>query len=164
MNKIAFAAFAALLLSSTAQAADLSFPSDNPVATLTIPDDWGPKETDTGIDATSPDNAVYLSVDVADAKDTDATVKAAVKYLSDQGVTVDDKSMKQDNGTLNGMQLFTVSWAGTDKDGPATIGLARVTVAADKNLVFTYWGTKGSEDADQAKINEIMRSLKAAAK
>lgn len=164
MKNLILAAAAALLLAGTAQAGEISFPSDAPVATMTIPDDWGPKETDTGIDATSPDNAVYLSVDVASAADTDATVKAAIKYLGDQGVTVDDKSAKQENGTLNGLPLFTVSWAGTDKDGAVTIGLAAVTVAADKNLVFTYWGTKGSEDADQAKITDIMRSLKPAAK
>jgi hypothetical protein len=164
MKTIVLAAAAALLMSTAAHAADLSFPSDDPVATITIPDDWGPKETDTGIDATSPDNAVYLSVDVADAKDTAATVQAAVKYLADQGVTVDDKSMKQDQGTLNGMPLFTVDWVGNDKDGPVSIGLAAVTVAADKNLIFTYWGTKGDEDKDSAKITEIMRSLKPAAK
>jgi hypothetical protein len=149
-------------MAGAAQAGEISFPSDDPVATMTIPDDWGPKETDTGIDATSPDNAVYLSVDVADAKDTDATVQAAVKYLADQGVTVDEKSAKQDEGKLNGMPLFSVEWTGNDKDGPVTIGLAAVTVAADKNLVFTYWGTKGDEDKDSAKITEIMRSLKPA--
>jgi hypothetical protein len=162
MKTIVLAAAAALLMSTTVHAAELSFPSDDPVATMTIPDDWSPKETDTGIDATSPDDAVYLSVDVADAGDTDATVKAAIKYLMDQGVTVDEKSAKQDQGTLNNMPLFTIEWRGNDKDGPVTIGLAAVTVAADKNLVFTYWGTKGAEDQDQAKITEIMRSLKPA--
>jgi hypothetical protein len=164
MKNIVFAATAALLMSTAAHAADMTFPSDDPVATITIPDDWGPKETDSGIDATSPDDAVYLSIDVADAKDTDATVQAAVKYLADQGVTVDDKSAKQTQNTLNGMPFFAVDWTGNDKDGPVSIGLAAVTVAADKNLVFTYWGTKGDEDKDQAKITEIMRSLKPAGK
>jgi len=163
MNKFVLAA-AALLLAGTAQAGEISFPSDDPVATMTIPDDWGPKETDTGIDATSPDNAVYLSVDVADANDTDATVKAAVKYLLDQGVTVDTATGKQEQGTLNGMPLFSIEWSGTDKDGPVTIDLAAVTVASDKNLVFTYWGTKGDEDKDSARITEILQSLKPAAK
>lgn len=163
MKTLLAAAALAALLSSTAHAADLTFPSDAPVATLTIPDDWGPKETDTGIDATSPDNAVYLSVDVADAKDTDATVKAAIKYLGDQGVNVDEKSAKPTESTLNGMPFYAVDWTGTDKDGPASIGLASVTVG-DKNLIFTYWGTQGDEDKDQALIGNILHSLKPAQK
>lgn len=164
MKTFAVAAFAALLLSTTAHAADLSFPSDDPVATITIPDDWGPKETETGIDATSPDNAVYLSADVASAKDTEKVVQDAIKYLKDQGVTVDQKSAKQTENKLNGMPMFAVDWTGTDKDGPVSIGLAAVTVNDDTNLVFTYWGTKGDEDKDQDAIVKILQSLKPAAK
>lgn len=164
MKKIAFAAFATLLLASTAQAADLTFPSDNPVATITIPDDWGPKETDTGIDATSPDNAVYLSIDVAEAKDTAAVVQDAVKYLKDQGVSVDDKSAKQTEAKLNDMPMFAIDWSGTDKDGPVSIGLAAITINENTNLVATYWGTKGDEDKDQKAIGDILHSLKPAAK
>lgn len=152
---------AALLFTTSAFAAELSFPSDAPVATMTIPDDWGPKETETGIDATAPDNSIYLAVDVATADNTEATVKEAIEYLKEQGVTVDAASAKQDEGTLNGMPLFTISWSGTDADGPASIGLAAVTVG-DKNLVFTYWGTQGEEDKNAEAVNAIMRSLKPA--
>jgi hypothetical protein len=162
MKKFALAAAAALLLATTAHAGEITFPSDAPVATITIPDDWGPKETDTGIDATSPDNAIYLSVDVATAQETKETVQAAIKYLGEQGVTVDEKTEKQSENTLNGMPMFGVDWDGTDKDGPVTISLAAVTVG-DKNLVFTYWGTKGDENKDQAAIVAILKSLKPAA-
>jgi hypothetical protein len=160
MKTIVLAAMTALLLAGTAHAGEMKFPSDDPVASITIPDDWGPKETDTGIDATSADNAIYLSVDVASAKETAATVQDAVKYLADQGVTVDDKSMKQGQNTLNGMPMFTVDWDGTDKDGPVSISLAAVTVGADNNLIFTYWGTKGDENKDQDAIVAILKSLK----
>ena len=163
MKKFAFAAFTALLMSTAAHAADISFPSDAPVATISIPDDWGPKETETGIDATSPDNSIYLAADVADAKDTTAVVTDAVKYLKDQGVTVDEKSAKQTEDKLNGMPMFAIDWDGTDKDGPVTISLAAVTVSADKNLVFTYWGTKGEQDKNQAALVAILQSLKPAA-
>jgi beta-lactamase class A len=162
MKKLVFATFAALLLGSAAGAGEITFPSDAPVATLTIPDDWSPKETETGVDATSPDDAVYLSADVADAKSTDAVVKDALKYLQDQGVTVDAASAKQTEGKLNGMPMFAVDWTGTDKDGPVSISLAAVTVSDANNLIFTYWGTKGDEDADQGTIGDILKSLKPA--
>ena len=163
MKKFAVAAFAALLLTTTAHAGELTFPSDAPVATITIPDDWGPKETETGIDATSPDNAIYLAADVADAKDTAAVVKDAIDYLKGQGVTIDEKSAKQTEDKLNGMPLFAIDWDGTDKDGPVSISLAAVTVGADKNLIFTYWGTKGEQDKNAEALVAILHSLKPAA-
>lgn len=163
MKNLAIAAFAALLLSTAAHAGEMSFPSDDPVATITIPDSWNPKETETGIDATSDDNSIYLSIDVADAKDTDQVITDAVKYLAGQGVTVDDKSAKQTTGKLNGMDATNVNWDGNDKDGPVTIGLAAVAANADKVLVITYWGTKGEQDKQAAAMGEIINSLKPAA-
>jgi hypothetical protein len=160
MKNLAIAAFAALLLSTTAQAAELNFPSDDPVATITIPDSWNPKETETGIDATSDDNSIYLSIDVADAKDTNAVLTDAVKYLADQGVTVDEKSVQQSAGTLNGMPVNNANWDGNDKDGPVTIGLAAVAANADKVLVITYWGSKGDQDKQAAAMGAIVNSLK----
>jgi hypothetical protein len=164
MKTFAVATFAALLLSTAAYAGDMSFPSDAPVATITIPDDWGPKETETGVDATSPDDAVYLSADVATAKDTAGVVQDAVKWLGEQGITVDTATEKQTTDTVNGMPMTAVYWDGTDKDGPVSIGLAAVTIGADTNIVFTYWGTKGDEDKDEKAIIDIVRSLKPAAK
>lgn len=163
MQKFILAAATALLLATTAHAAEISFPSDAPVATMTIPDDWGPKETETGIDATSPDNAVYMSVDVASAADTEQVVKDAIVYLKQQGVDVDGNSGKQTEGKLNDMPMFAIDWSGTDKDGPVSVSLIAVTVNAEKNLIFTYWGTQGDEDKDHGKVMDILHSLKPAA-
>ncbi|MDB5523185.1 MAG: hypothetical protein JWM58_948 [Rhizobium sp.] len=160
MKNFVLATTAALLLATSAQAAEMNFPSDAPVATITIPDSWNPKETETGIDATSDDNSIYLAVDVADAKDTDAVVKDAVEYLAGQGVTVDQKTAKQTAGMLNGMVLTNVNWDGTDKDGPVTIGLAAAAANAEKVLVITYWGTKGEQEKNDAAMTDIVKSLK----
>lgn len=157
------AAFVACLLASGAFAGELRFPSDEPVASITFPDDWtSAKETETGIDATSPDDSIYLAVDVADAKDTDAVVKDAIDYLAGQGVTVDAATAKQDEGTLNGMKVFNVDWDGTDKDGPVSISLAALVVNAEKVLVVTYWGTKGEQEKNGAAMGAILNSLKPA--
>jgi len=163
MKTLTIAAFAALLLASGAYAAELKFPSDAPVASITFPDDWtSAKETDTGIDATSPDDSIYIAVDVADAKDTDAVVNDAVTYLAGQGVKVDSTTAKENEGTLNGMKVFNVDWEGTDKDGPVSISLAAVVVNAEKVLVVTYWGTKGEQEKNGAAMGAIINSLKPA--
>ena len=49
MKKLILAA-AVLLLATTSYAAEMKFPSDAPVASVTFPDTWKPQETDTGID------------------------------------------------------------------------------------------------------------------
>ena len=163
MKTAMLAAFAALLLASGACAAELKFPSDAPVASITFPDDWtSAKETETGIDATSPDDSIYLAVDVADAKDTTAVVGEAVTYLAGLGVTVDTATAKQVEGTLNGMQIVNVDWDGTDKDGPVSISLAAVVVNPEKVLVVTYWGTKGEQEKNGAAMSAIINSLKPA--
>ncbi|WEZ85550.1 hypothetical protein P6U16_26260 (plasmid) [Rhizobium sp. 32-5/1] len=43
-----------------ANAATLDFPSDAPVASITIPDSWQPEGTATGVVATSDDGAVFF--------------------------------------------------------------------------------------------------------
>lgn len=163
MKTVVIAAMAALLHASGALAGELKFPSDAPVASITFPDDWtSAKETETGIDATSPDDTIYIAIDVADPKDTDAVITDAVNWLAGLGVTVDSTTAKQVEGTLNGMQVVNVDWDGNDKDGPVSIGLAAVAVNTNKVLVVTYWGTKGEQDKNDAAMADIINSLKPA--
>lgn len=162
MKTAAFATLALLLATGSALAGEIKFPSDAPVASITFPDGWGEKETDTGIDATAPDESIYLSVDVAEPKDTNQTVTDAVTWLKENGVTVDTATAKESKGKLNGMEAVNVDWEGTDKDGPVSISLAAIAVTADKVLVVTYWGTKGEQEANAAAMNSIVNSLKPA--
>lgn len=163
MKKLVFTAAIAILFSTAAHAGTMSFPSDDPVATITIPDSWKPKETDTGIDATSPDNAIYLSLDIASADETEKVVKDAADYLQKKGVTVDKTTTKQTTDTLNGMPVAVFDMDGKDEDGPVSISIAAVGVNDKTNLVLTYWGTKGDEDKDAQQFVNILHSLKPAA-
>jgi len=160
MKTALLAALAFVTLASPSFAGELQFPSDAPVATITFPDDWSAQETETGIDASSPDESIYFAVDVAEAKDTNAVVEEAVKYLASQGVTVDTATAKESKGKLNGMDVVNVNWNGTDKDGPVTIGLAALAANAEKVLVATYWGTQGEQDKNAEAMGAIINSLK----
>ena len=163
MKELMLAAAAALLMSTAAYAGEMKFPSDAPVATITTPEGWTAKETDSGMEVMSPDEAIYLSVDVAGAKDTETVVKDAIVWLKEQGVTADEKTAKQTEGKINDMPMFSIDWDGTDKDGPVTISLAAVTISAETNLVLTYWGTKGEQEKYGADLMAIVNSLKPAA-
>ncbi|MDO1580938.1 histidine kinase [Rhizobium oryzicola] len=163
MKKIfAAAAVAAMLFPAASFAKTLSFPSDAPVASITIPDSWNPEETDSGIQATSADNAIYLAVDVAEAADAGKAVDEVIAFLDKSGIKVDDSTQKKTEGTLNGMPLTSFDWTGKDKDGPVNISLAAIAPSADKLLLLTYWGTKGKDSKHDKAMENIIGSLKPA--
>lgn len=144
-----------------AQAETLQFPSDKPIAEITIPDSWEPKETDTGIDATSSDAAIYFSIDIANVSTIDQTVSDAIDFLRRNGVTIDAAS-KQDfpDTEVNGMKMGNLAWSGTDEDGPVHVQLGFVQPTEKQMLVITYWGSSGDEDKHSDAVIAIIKSLK----
>ncbi len=162
MKNFVLAAAAALLLSTAAQAKDFNIPSEKPVASITMPDKWSANETDSGLEGTSEDSAVYFAVDIADAANMDKTIQEAAKFLEDQGIKIDEKTQKNKQDKLNGRDIFFVSYAATDKDGPASVGLAILLLDEKTALVLSYWGTAGEEDKHMPEINKILDSIKPA--
>jgi hypothetical protein len=144
-----------------AHAATLVFPSDAPLASVTIPDAWDPKETISGIEAKSPDSAIYFSIDVATDKDMSKVIDEAVKFLTDNGVTI-DPTTQSDSGDveINGMNFGSIEFDGKDADGPVEVSLGFASPAEGKMLVVTYWGTKATQDAHSKDLEEILKSLK----
>ena len=161
MKTIFAAALFALSLPAISHAATLEFPSDDPIASITIPDDWEPTETDAGVNANSADDAIYISIDVADEETSDV-VSDAVTFLQKSGVKVDTATQKESTETLNGMEMTNLDWSGTDDDGDVSIGLSFVSPKPGKLLVITYWGTKGMQEQHGPELQAIITSLKPA--
>ncbi len=161
MKTILVAAGIVLLLTTAGQAATLKFPSEAPIAAITIPDDWDPTETETGIEATSPDTAIYFAIDVADEKTSDKVIEDAVTFLEENGVTIDDATQKQSEEIINGMEMSNFDWSGTDSDGDVSIGLSVLSPSAGKLLVITYWGSKSTQAAHAQALLSIISSLQA---
>lgn len=144
-----------------AHAETLVFPSDAPIASITIPDAWAPKETISGIEAKSPDSAIYFSIDVATDKDMDKVIEDAVKFLTDNGVTLDDTTQRDSGDVeINGMNFGSIEFDGKDVDGPVEVSLGFASPAEGKMLVVTYWGTKATQGAHSKDLGEILNSLK----
>lgn len=162
MKTMIAAALLATLFATAAQAQVMSFPSDAPIASITIPDSWGPTETESGIEATSSDSAIYISIDVADAKTSDKVIDDAVAFLEKNGVTIDGATQKQSDETINGMDMSNFDWTGTDSDGAVNIGLSVLSPKPGKLLVITYWGSKGTQEKHGPELMAIITSLKPA--
>ena len=152
----------AALLPGIGQAKTLEFPSDAPIAEIAIPDAWNPEETDTGIQATSADSAIYLSIDIADEKTTDKVIDDAVAFLEKNGVKIDGSTQKKSDEQINGMDMTNFDWTGKDDDGAVNVGLSLLSPKAGKLLVITYWGSQGTQEAHASELQGIISSLKAA--
>ncbi|NLR97863.1 histidine kinase [Rhizobium sp. P38BS-XIX] len=155
------AAFAALPL--LANAKTLAFPSEAPIASVSIPDNWKPQETESGIDANSPDAAIYFALDVATGDNVDKVISDAVDFLDKNGVKIDPSSRKDDDSNeINGMKLSVLNWQGTDSDGPVNINLGLLSPAPNKLLVLTYWGSKEDQAKHEKEVLDIIGSIKPA--
>jgi hypothetical protein len=150
----------ALALLTPAFGKTFKVPDEESFASITIPDDWKSKEIDAGVEAQSADDEVYFAVEATDAKGMDKAIEEAVDYLKGQGVTVDEKTMKQSEGKLNGMDGIDVTWHGKDKEGDAIIRLSILAAKKDKVLLITYWASPEGTKKHEKVLNTIMKSIK----
>lgn len=162
MNKFLAATAILLITATTSVAGSFTFPADEPAATVEIPDDWQPTATDYGIEGNSPDAGTYISFDIAGADDMDQVMTDVFAFLDENGVTPDPASQTESKGEQNGMPYETLSWKGTDKDGPVTIGVGFITLSAEKAAIVTYWASAETEEKNIPEVNKILESIKPA--
>lgn len=160
MKKLSLALLFALALLTPSFAKTFKVPEEESFASITIPDDWKSKEIDSGVESQSADNEVYFAVETTDAKGMDKSIEEAVKYLHEQGVTVDEKSMKQSEGKINGMDGVDVTWSGKDKEGDAIISLTILAAKKDKVLLITYWASPDGTKKHSKELEAILKSIK----
>ncbi|WP_159947303.1 histidine kinase [Rhizobium sp. 18065] len=155
------AATAMLLISATTSlAGEFSFPSDAPVATVSIPDSWQPSETEYGVEATSDDGGTYISFDIAGDSDMDAVMTQVFDFLSENGVEPDPATQKDSKDTLNGMPFEAIDWTGKDKDGPVSIGVGIIGLSAEKIAIVTYWASAETEERNMPEVGKILATVK----
>ncbi|WAJ28970.1 histidine kinase [Antarcticirhabdus aurantiaca] len=160
MKTLLLGALAALALGSAASAETLQFPSDAPVASITVPEGWTGEETEAGgIQAFSPDETVSFYVDVAASESAEKVLTDAASFLDENGVTIDAASQQDGTGTINGMQAGLTSWNGQDENGPVKITLAAVTASPQNLLIITYWASQEGGETNDAAVQAMVNSL-----
>lgn len=160
MKSTLIAALFALVLPVAAFAGEIRLPAAAPVASVTIPDSWNPTEIDHGVEAVSPDDAVYLSIEVADEQTTDKIIDDIFAFLEENGVKVDPATQTAADNKLNGMDVSTIDWEGEDEDGPVSVGVTLLSPRPGKLLLMTYWGSKGEQEKHLNDFVAIIASIK----
>jgi hypothetical protein len=158
----AAALIACLVLSpALASAKTYSIPDPNPVAVITLPDDWESTEIAKGVESTSEDDAVYVAVEVTELKDAARAIADAITWLKSKDVVVDQSTMEQKPFSINGLDGVQVKWSGKDEDGPTNISLTLLQVTDSKGLILTYWASPQGEKDNLKELIAIINSLKA---
>ena len=160
MKAIFLAAMLGCLLTTGAVAKQFDLPDDNPAASVTLPGGWSPRETEHGVEATSPDGETYVAVETATAKGMKNLIDEDMQFLTDQGVTVDKASQTSQDANSGGMQVSFLSWKGKDKDGPTTITLGIFAVTDNLVLLMTAWSSPTGDKAHGGALTSIVQSIK----
>lgn len=143
-----------------ALAKSFTIPDPNPVAVVTLPDDWENNEINKGVESTSDDEEIYLAVEVVELDNVAKAVADTIKWLKSKGVEVNQDTQKKEEITINGMSGIQVRWTGKDEDGVANIGLTVLTVTEKRGLILTYWGSPDGEKENLKELTAIAESLK----
>lgn len=153
---------ASLAFASTrGEAKSFSIGDDRPVATVTIPDSWATEKIEDGIDATSPDEGISISIEAVEIKDVEEATREGIKYFADQGVTIDPSTQKQRETTMSGKPAIEISWKGKDEDGPTNVGLTFVILSEKDSVLFYFWGDDESIKLNEPALKAIANSIRA---
>jgi len=149
-----------LLTPAAAFAKTFPVPAEDPVATVTIPDGWEPKDYDGGVEATSPDGKVYIAAEMVEADEVKQATKEGIEWFDKQGVEIDPDSMKTKDAKEAGADAFELSFTGKDKDGPTAIVIELVkTNMAKKFLMLYFWGAPADAAKNGDELQKISDSL-----
>ena len=160
MKRIILACAIAAIMGTPAFAKSFAIPSENPVATVVLPDDWNADEIDTGVEVTSKDDEVYMAFETVKASSAEEALNEGLDYLKAKGVKLDESSMKQQEMNINGMKGIAVNFTGKDKDGDAEISLILLGASKDRLVMLTYWSSPEGAKANGDTLNKIADSIK----
>jgi hypothetical protein len=154
------AAFLFLLLVASAFGAIHKVPVEEPIASISIPDQWQTKQLGEGIEATSPDRAVRLIAIPPENGKVAEGMGEVMRYIRNTGgIVVKPESMKNEPGKLNGLEVRNVSWQGKDKNGDINIRFTIFSFATHKQLLVAYWGSPKGEQKYESVLKKMLKSI-----
>jgi hypothetical protein len=134
--------------------------ADEPIASITFPDDWKLEDISGGVAADSPDEHVYISaVVVKDETDINAEIDDVFKMLKEHNVELDESTKKENKFKINSLEAEELLFQGKDEDGPCGVSITFVPIKNDL-VILTYWVTTAEEAKHQGTVGKIVRSLK----
>ncbi|SFI39163.1 hypothetical protein SAMN05216304_102551 [Bosea sp. OK403] len=153
------AVIAALLMIAPAFAKNFAVPTKNPAVTITVPNDWKTQEIDYGYSARPQDEAVFFSVEFADARNID-------KMLANNDAWMKDNKIKKvepikAEAPLNGIPATIFQYRTTDGNGPTKVDFILLPAGQNRMIMLTVWGSDEERETHGKELDAIFGSIKA---
>ena len=149
---------------ATGLAKEYKVNKEEPIATITLPDDWKVEQEAASLDARTKEEGIILFAWTDSSETVDASIKECDEYLEKEGVKLDKKTMVKTEAELNGMKVIDVSFDGKDKEGDCKVSFTVIHVTDKEAVSLLYWASPEEEKKHEKELGEIIHSIKKAAK
>lgn len=164
MKAILNFAFAIILAGFVASgfAKTMSVPDEkSPAYTVDIPDDWSPKISDETVEATEPDNHVYVSGWTVTKEDVGDLKKDLGGLLKEEMKSIDGEP-SEETIENNGIKFTVLKGHGKDKREGTDVKFMVALFAAGEGkagLFYADWDADAPADITK-RLNDLMNSIK----
>lgn len=159
----AFALSACLMLPALPEAAlagALTITGADPVAVVTIPDNWTHGKVDRGLEIKTPDEEIYLWFELVPPDQIAALQKEHDAYFAKEGVKF-TSATETVTREVNGRPWSFTEMQATSPDGPSIVRYLGINpkVASGKIIMLTYWASLEGHKKHDTAIKTILDSL-----
>ena len=155
---LALGLFAALF--SAAPIPALAEPDDNPIADLSLPDDWKSERRGEYVEATSPDGQLHLIIVPAEGNKVNESIGEVLRYLrAKDGITLKAESVERKSTKIQEVEASVVSWDGRNQAGPVRISFIIVPAKNRSPMLLASWGMPQAAQKHEAALRKILVSM-----
>ena len=146
---------------AVAAARPFPLPAAPPVATIDVPEEWGPTGTGEGVEGAADNGAVRLMAQFIPALDPDSALAAALANVRRRGVSPDPETRRASTQRLNGHDVLKVDFSGTDPNGESEITVILIALPAKAGFVaVAYWGDDEAQESVGNDLQAIVESIR----
>jgi hypothetical protein len=148
------------LLPNPSLAGALSITDADPVAVVTVPDDWSTSKITRGLQIKTPDDEIYIWFELIAPGEIDAVQKEHNGYFDKEGVTITGSSetVKKE---INGRAWSFTELKAKSSDGDSIIRYVAINpnVASGKIIMMTYWASLDGDKEYDSAMNQMFKSI-----
>ncbi len=144
-----------------AAARPFPLPAVAPVATIDVPEEWGPTATGEGVEGAVDNGAVRLSAQYIPVHDVDSALTATMANVRRRGVSPEAGTRRSSARRLNGLDALKVDFSGTDPNGESEITVILIALPAKAGFVaVAYWGDDEAQESVGNDLQAIAESIR----
>lgn len=160
MKKISVLLLVMMFAAFGVTAKNYNLPSEEPVASVKVPDSWDVEVDDGSLSATSDDESIAIWMDVLDEDQLEGAYLENIGYLKKHKVKINEKSEEKTTGEINGLKTICYAMTGKDEDGVCNISLIFVRLSDTKLVSILYWAPEKVTADQLTEIKGIVNSIK----